>query len=65
MHILMKTFSINVLLSIIGVLIIVSCDNDDIVENVDDSYIDETLKYSISSDKSTYFFLDTIYWSAS
>lgn len=65
MHILMKTFSINVLLSIIGVLIIVSCDNDDIVENVDDSYIDETLNYSISTDKSTYFFLDTIYWSAS
>jgi len=61
----MRTFSIKVLLSFILTIFIVSCDKDENIENVDESYIDETFHYSISTDKSTYSFLDTIHWNAS
>ncbi|MCH7886668.1 MAG: hypothetical protein IIA58_01750 [Candidatus Marinimicrobia bacterium] len=61
----MRTFSIKVLLSFILTIFIVSCDKDDNIENVDESFIEETFQYSINTDKTTYSFLDTIHWNAS
>ena len=46
-------------------IFIVSCNTDDNIENVDEPFNDETFIYSISTDKSTYSFLDTIHWNAS
>ena len=61
----MRTITINVLILFILAIFIVSCDNGDNIENVDDSFIEETFQYSINTDKSTYSLLDTIHWNAS
>jgi len=61
----MRTLSVKVLFSYILTIFIVSCDDGNNIENVDDSFIEETFQYSINTDKTTYSFLDTIHWNAS